>query len=104
MEVIIRNEVIEFNDDGYLLNPELWTEDLARHVATQVGIEHLSDSHWAVIQYVREYWESNMRSPLISQVSRGTRLRLQELEALFPMGLARGACRIAGLPKPDGCV
>lgn len=104
MEIEIQNKVIEFNNDGYLIEPDMWTEDMAQHIATQVGIEHLSESHWAVIRYVREYWKINMRAPLVSQVSRGTRMRLQELEALFPMGLARGACRIAGLPKPDGCV
>lgn len=100
----IRNEVVKFNDDGYLLKPQLWTEDMAQHIASHVGIENLSENHWAVVRYVRGYWEKNGTSPLISQVSRNTRLRLEQLQALFPMGLARGACRIAGLPKPDGCV
>lgn len=100
----IQNEVAEFGGDGYLLEPELWTEKMAQQIACCVGIEDLSEGHWAVIRYVRGYWEKNRTSPLISQVSRNTRLRLQQLEALFPMGLARGVCRIAGLPKPDGCV
>ncbi|OPY03013.1 MAG: Sulfite reductase, dissimilatory-type subunit gamma [Syntrophorhabdus sp. PtaB.Bin047] len=100
----IGNEVAEFSGDGYLLKPELWTEEMAQQIASHVGIANLSENHWVVIHYVRGYWDKNRTSPLISQVSRSTRFRLDQLQALFPMGLARGACRIAGLPKPDGCV
>ena len=53
---------------------------------------------------MRGYWKKNKTAPLIRKVCQSTGLRLEQLQVLFPVGLARGACRIAGLPKPDGCV
>lgn len=100
----ISNETVEFSPDGFLLRPELWDEEIAKHIAKCAGIEDLSDRHWAVIHYVRQYWEMNTMAPLIRKVCQNTGLRLEQLQTLFPVGLARGACRIAGLPKPDGCV
>ena len=105
MEAIdILLDEVAFNADGYLVTPELWNEGLAIHIAKDVGIQELSERHWAVINYVRQYWVANGTAPLIRKVSQNTGLRLEQLQALFPVGLARGACRIAGLPKPEGCV
>jgi|GEM_PF-59301 len=105
MEALLIGETtIEYSSDGYLLRPELWNENLARRIAIGVGIVDLGEQHWAVINYVREYWENNKTAPLIRKVCQSTGLRLDQLQGLFPVGLARGACRIAGLPKPDGCV
>jgi dissimilatory sulfite reductase related protein len=102
--LLIKSTGITFSSDGYLLTPELWDEEMARCIARDVGIEELGDKHWAVIYYVREYWENNGTAPLIRKVCQNTGLRLEQLQALFPVGLARGACRIAGLSKPEGCV
>jgi len=103
-QLSIKRENPEFSSDGYLLTPKLWNEIMATEIAKSVGIENMSEGHWNVINYVRRYWENNGTAPLIKQVCQNTGLRLGQLQELFPAGLARGACRIAGLPKPDGCV
>lgn len=100
----IENAAVQFNGDGYLLRPELWSEDVAEYIALCAGFKDLSERHWAVIRCIREHWEKNKTAPLIRKVCQDTGLRLGELQVLFPVGLARGACRIAGLPQPDGCV
>lgn len=103
-QLSIIKETPAFSSDGYLLTPQLWSEIMAIEIAKCVGIEEMSEGHWSVINYVRGYWENNGTAPLIKQVCQNTGFRLGQLQELFPTGLARGACRIAGLPKPDGCV
>lgn len=105
MEVIaIQKEKVEFSSDGYLVTPELWDEDVAVLIARNIGIQDLNEKHWAVIHYVREFWEINGTAPLIRNVCQHTGTRLGVIYELFPMGPAKGVCRIAGLPRPDGCV
>ena len=94
----------DVDGDGFLREPELWNEDLARLFATTDGTGELSDEHWAVINYIREYWTENDLAPMVRKICQHTGLRLKQIYELFPMGPAKGACRIAGLPKPDGCV
>lgn len=105
MEAIdIQNKRVEFSGDGYLITPELWDEDLAVLIARDIGIQELNEKHWTVIHYVREYWERNGTAPLVRNVCQHMDIRLGVIYELFPMGPAKGACRIAGLPRPDGCV
>jgi tRNA 2-thiouridine synthesizing protein E len=105
MEAIeIQNKKVAFSSDGYLVTSELWNEDIAIFIAKDLGIQKLDEKHWAIIYYVREYWMKNGTAPLIRHVCQHTGIRLSLIYELFPMGPAKGACRIAGLPRPDGCV
>jgi dissimilatory sulfite reductase related protein len=102
----INIEGIEFevDGDGFLVQPELWNEDVAKLFAKADGTGDLNEKHWAIINYIREYWQENNMAPMIRKMCQSTNLRLAEIYQLFPMGPAKGACKIAGLPKPDGCV
>ncbi|MEN6319539.1 MAG: TusE/DsrC/DsvC family sulfur relay protein [Syntrophaceae bacterium] len=55
----IQKEKIEFSSDGYLITPELWDENVAILIAEEIGIRELTEMHWLMIHYVREYWERN---------------------------------------------
>ncbi len=71
---------------------------------SQEGIAELSPEHWAVINFIRSHFlESNM-APMVRAVCKSTGLPLKRIYELFPSGPAKGACKLAGLPKPDGCV
>jgi tRNA 2-thiouridine synthesizing protein E len=94
----------EVDGDGFLLNPELWNEEVARLFAKQDGTGEMNEKHWAVVKFIRNHWEQNDMAPMVRLICKNTELRLKEIYDLFPMGPARGACKIAGLPKPDGCV
>lgn len=60
MEAIaIQNKKVEFSGDGYLITPELWDENVAMLIAEEIGIRELTEMHWLIIHYVREYWERN---------------------------------------------
>ena len=94
----------EVDGDGFLQNPALWNEEVAQLFANQDGTGPLNEKHWAVVKLIREHWEKTDMAPMVRKICQETGLRLREIYELFPMGPAKGACKIAGLPKPDGCV
>ncbi len=100
----IEGNEFEVDGDGFLQNPEIWNEDVARLFAQTDGTGKLNENHWAVINFIRNHWKENEMAPMVRNVCQHTGLKLREIYQLFPAGPARGACRIAGLPKPDGCV
>ncbi|MDR0364252.1 MAG: TusE/DsrC/DsvC family sulfur relay protein [Bacteroidales bacterium] len=94
---------LKFDGDGFLTNPEIWSEEVAKQIAQEDGID-MSDQHWAVVRIIRSNYEEKGNAPMIRTICKETGLKLKDIYELFPLGPARGACRIAGLPKPDGCV
>lgn len=100
----IDNKVFEVDGDGFLAKPEIWTKEVASLIAKSDGIEEMNDKHWAIVNIIRKNFEEKGNAPMIRTICKETGLRLREIYQLFPLGPARGACRVAGLPKPDGCV
>ena len=97
--------VLPLDEDGFLQEPDLWNEKVAEAFAVPEGIENgLTDEHWKVINYLREYYLKNQIAPMIRRLTKETGFSLKEIYALFPSGPAKGACKLAGLPKPTGCV
>jgi len=94
----------EVDGDGFLQQPDLWNEDVAQLFAVDDGTGELNEKHWAVIKLIRNHWLETDMAPMVRKICQETGLRLREIYQLFPAGPARGACKIAGLPKPDGCV
>jgi tRNA 2-thiouridine synthesizing protein E len=100
----IDGKVFSVDGDGFLSTPEIWNEEVATLFAKYDGMDALNEKHWSVIQYIRKHFEENGNAPMIRSICQDTGIRLREIYELFPLGPARGACRLAGLPKPDGCV
>jgi tRNA 2-thiouridine synthesizing protein E len=101
----VDGKAYELNEEGFLVHPEEWTEAVAAALAqAEEGIEHLTDEHWAVIGFIRRYFLENNLAPMVRKVCQTTGLQLRQIYELFPSGPAKGACKVAGLPKPDGCV
>ena len=96
---------IELSAEGFLVDPSIWDEELAILLAKrEEGLDALTDEHWAVIRFIRSYFEEKQSAPMVRAVCKGSGVRLQQIYDLFPSGPAKGACKLAGLPKPDGCV
>jgi tRNA 2-thiouridine synthesizing protein E len=96
---------VALNEEGFLEDPSLWNEALALALArSEEGLEVLTEDHWTVIRFIRGHFEEKQGAPMVRAVCKGTGLRLQQIYDLFPSGPAKGACKLAGLPKPDGCV
>ena len=94
----------EVDEDGFLANPEDWSVEFAEAVAEQEGISEISDEHWKVIHYLQEYYQKNGIAPMVRIMTKVTGYKLKHIYELFPSGPGKGACKMAGLAKPTGCV
>ena len=100
----IDEKEFKVDGDGFLLDPLIWNEEVANLFAKYDGIAELTEKHWAIINFIRQNWEEKGMAPMIRTICKITGVKLKDIYQLFPLGPARGACRVAGLPKPDGCV
>ena len=101
----VDGQVLPLDEDGFLQEPDMWNEKVAQAFAEPEGIEgELTDEHWNVINYLREYYLKNQIAPMIRRLCKETGCNIKRIYELFPSGPAKGACKLAGLPKPTGCV
>jgi dissimilatory sulfite reductase related protein len=94
----------DVDEDGFLQDPSLWNDNVAMDFMITEGVNELTESHWKVIRYIRDYYLQFGIAPMIRKVCKQTGFSLKEIYELFPSGPAKGACKLAGLPKPTGCV
>lgn len=111
----VKGKKLELDEDGFLQDWQEWDEDVAQALAeddrfTGAKVE-LTDDHWQIIRFLRNFYEEKGVAPpirmLVKEIKKtfGPDKGNQEfLYSLFPQGPAKDACRIAGLPKPTGCV
>jgi len=95
---------------GYLLDSSQWDLDIASIIAKKESIE-MTEDHWQVIHYVRQFYEEFNTSPSIRPLIKFLAKQLPAeksnslyLQILFPEGPAKQATKIAGLPKPARCI
>ena len=100
----IDGKTIEFDKDGFMIDPSLWDERIASAIAEDEGIDHITEEHWQIVSFIRAYWKDHDLAPPVRLICKEVSVSVREIYKLFSSGPARGACRIAGLPKPDGCV
>jgi tRNA 2-thiouridine synthesizing protein E len=100
----IGEKEVSFDQDGFMQEPTLWDDDVAKAIANDEGIDEMSEKHWSVVRFIRGYWEENDIAPAVRLLCKESGVSVRQVYKLFTSGPARGACRIAGLPKPDGCV
>ncbi len=96
---------IEVDEDGFIQEPDNWSETLAAALAkSEEEIAELTPEHWKVINYLRNYYKQFGIAPMIRKLCKETGFELKYIYQLVPSGPAKGACKIAGLPNPTGCV
>ncbi len=100
----ILGKSLEIDADGNLKNLSDWNEDIAKEFAKEEEINELTDRHWAVINYMRKEFQEKGDAPSIRKLTKESGVDTKELYALFPKGPAKKAAKIAGLPKPKGCI
>jgi tRNA 2-thiouridine synthesizing protein E len=92
------------DEDGFIDSYDNWCDEWVQWVKNQEGIEELNDEHQKVIEVLRDYYEKNGIAPMVRVLSKVTGFKLKHIYELFPSGPGKGACKMAGLPKPTGCV
>ncbi len=95
---------IEVDEDGFMQEPDKWDEVIAKALATTEGVNDLTEEHWKLVRYLREYYLKFEIAPMIRKLCKETGFPLKKVYELFPSGPAKGACKVAGLAKPTGCV
>ncbi len=102
---VIASHEVEVNDEGFFVNAEQWTEDMAQELAEENGVPTpLTDQHWTVIHYMRSEYFENGTGPTVRKLGKSSGVTTKELFKLFPKGPAKLAARCAGIPKPRGCI
>jgi TusE/DsrC/DsvC family sulfur relay protein len=95
---------MDVDEDGFIQDPNKWDEAIAKALAESEGITELTEEHWKVIRFLRAYYLQFGIAPMIRKLCKETGFQLKYIYQLFPTGPAKGACKLAGLPKPTGCV
>ncbi|UCH52959.1 MAG: TusE/DsrC/DsvC family sulfur relay protein [Pseudomonadota bacterium] len=110
MPIEVNGKSFETDEEGYLVNRSDWNEDVAKAMAKADNCD-LSDNHWEVINFLREYYDEYQIAPAVRVLTKAIGKKLgadkgnsKYLYELFPYGPAKQACKYAGLPKPTGCV
>jgi len=103
-EITLGGKEIEVDEDGFMQEPDLWDQNVAIDLAKIEGVQEMTERHWKVVNYIRGYYQKFGSAPMIKKLCNECDLMLKEIYEMFPSGPAKGACKVAGLPKPTGCV
>jgi tRNA 2-thiouridine synthesizing protein E len=95
---------VDVDPEGFLTDPQQWTREIGEQIAAENGIEQLSDRHWLVIDFMRDAYLENGTAPSIRTLGKASGVPIKELYQLFPKGPAKLAAKVAGIPKPRGCI
>jgi len=110
MPIEVNGKSYETDEEGYLVNLAEWDEDIGKVLAQGENIE-MSPQHWEVVTFLRDYYNEFQIAPAVRVLTKAIGKKLgpekgnsQYLYELYPYGPAKQACKIAGLPKPTGCI
>ena len=95
---------VDVNDEGFFTNPDQWTEAMVPELARAEGIDPVTDQHRTVIRFMRAEYAEKGTGPTVRVLGKTSGVTVKELYQLFPKGPAKIAARIAGIPKPRGCI
>jgi tRNA 2-thiouridine synthesizing protein E len=97
-------QTFNVDEDGFIDDFNNWSKNWVKYVKHVEGIQELTDEHWKVINVLQDYYKKNGIAPMVRILSKVTGYKLKYIYELFPSGPGKGACKMAGLPKPTGCV
>lgn len=95
---------VDLNEEGFLTDPGQWNEAVAAELAQREGIDDLTDRHWVVIRFMRDQFFEKGTGPTVRVLGKTSGVSVKELYQLFPKGPAKVAAKVAGIPKPRGCI
>jgi TusE/DsrC/DsvC family sulfur relay protein len=101
---VIAGVDVALNEEGFLVDPTQWTEDMAVELASREGIDVLTSRHWQVLRFMRAEYAEKGTGPTVRVLGKTSGVPVKELYQLFPKGPAKTAAKIAGIPKPRGCI
>ncbi|MCT4623970.1 MAG: TusE/DsrC/DsvC family sulfur relay protein [Schleiferiaceae bacterium] len=103
MKTLIAGKEINVNEEGYLTDFQEWNEEIAKEIANQEEVGDLGERHWTVLKYLQDQHKNDV-ALTIRKVGKSGVTDIKEFYALFPGGPLKKATKIAGIPKPVGCI
>jgi tRNA 2-thiouridine synthesizing protein E len=100
----IAGKTVEFDAEGFMINHNDWTREIATALAREEGLDQLNLDHWKVIEFCRTDYQKQGEAPTLRRITKAGGVSTKELYTLFPKGPAKKVARIAGLGKPHGCI
>jgi len=105
----MNNINVERDEEGYLINPDDWNEDVANAFASEEKLT-LDDESWTVIRFMRNHYNENSMAPdvrhavkaLAAEHGLEKKAAKKRMFTLFPYGYVKQACKIAGMKRPRG--
>ena len=93
---------VDRDNEGFMLDPEKWNENIAIEISEQEGIS-LTEHHWRIIRFIRTHYEEKRVVPetrvvlryLKENVSAESATR-RHLHELFPYGYGQQGCKSRG--------
>lgn len=98
--IICEGLEIQLDNEGFLINPEIWDENIACAIARKEGIKGLTEEMLEIIYFIRDYYEKNDAFPSLTFVAKSLNKPINHVLSLF--GHHARAWKIAGLPQPKG--
>jgi tRNA 2-thiouridine synthesizing protein E len=102
--MMLGGKELEVDEDGFIQEPSEWNEAVAEDLAKLEEAYPMTADHWKAAWYLRNYFLEYGVAPPIRMFCKQTGFALGKIYELYPSGPAKGACKVAGLPKPTGCV
>lgn len=90
--------------NGALSDQQAWTRDFAVAMGAALGAPALTEAHFALLEAARADYQKMGVSPNIRRLSAVAGLSTKEIYALFPKAPGKTTSRLAGIPKPAGCI
>ncbi len=100
----IAGQSVSVNDEGFMTEYDEWNEDLGRELASMIGIDEMTDDHWAAIRFLRSDYAEQGETATLRRVTKVGGIPTKQLFVLFPKKPAKKMAYVAGLPKPVGCI
>jgi len=100
----LENQIYNTDEDGFLEDLDNWNEAWVQYVKKIEGIAEVTEDHRRVIRVLQDYYKRNGTAPRMGRLTRATGFKLKYIYELFPSGPGKGACRMAGLPRPKSCI
>jgi tRNA 2-thiouridine synthesizing protein E len=95
---------VDVDAEGFMTDPAQWNERVAAAIAAEAGVGELTDRHWLAVNFMRKTYLDSGSAPSIRTLGKASGVPIKELYQLFPKGPAKLAAKVAGIPKPRGCI
>ena len=91
-------------EESVFVEDAVWSREWALGVAAELGVTEMTDLHWRVVEWARADYQAQGTSPNVRRITKGAEVAVKDVYGLFKKAPGKAIARIAGIPKPGGCI